>query len=72
MRHNKVNSDVESGYSPHALISKAEAGRVLDISQRSVRRLVQAGVLEEIRLGAGMRPRLRLADVLALVQPREE
>jgi excisionase family DNA binding protein len=58
----------------HALISKAEAGRVLDLSQRTIRRLVQRGVLDEVQLGPGMRPRLRLADVLALAESekREE
>jgi hypothetical protein len=68
MRHDKANPDARPGQSQYALISKAEAGRVLDMSQRSVRRLVQRGVLQEVELGPGMRPRLRLADVVALAE----
>ena len=66
MRQNQDNRDGTGGHSTHALISKAEAGRVLAISQRSIRRLVKAGLLEEVSLGPGMRPRLRLRDVLEL------
>ena len=66
MATNRINRDGTGGHSTHALISKAVAGRVLAISQRSIRRLVNAGVLEEVSLGPGMRPRLRLSDVLEL------
>jgi excisionase family DNA binding protein len=71
MRTVQIPSDGKSGRPVHALISKAEAGRVLDLSQRTIRRLVQRGVLEEVQLGPGMRPRLRLADVLALAEPEK-
>jgi hypothetical protein len=63
--------DGETGRSTHALVSKAEAGRVLDLSQRTIRRLVRSGVLQEVQLGPGMRPRLRLADILALTRTEE-
>ena len=50
------------------LVSKAHAARLLGLSQRSVRRLVQRGVLAEVDLGPGTRPRIRVADVLELSQ----
>lgn len=33
------------------LISKAEAARLLDVDERTVRRLVEQGVLREVQLG---------------------
>ena len=48
------------------LVTKAEAARLTGYSISTVRRLVERGVLQEVRLAPGMNPRLRLADVLAL------
>jgi hypothetical protein len=53
------------------LVSKAEAGRVSGLSYSTICRLVQRGVLVEVRLDAGMSPRLRLGDIEALARQPE-
>jgi excisionase family DNA binding protein len=51
-----------------ALVTKIEAARLLGVSRYTIRRLVQLGRLEEIRLADGMTPRLRRDEVLALAE----
>ena len=48
------------------LIGRPEAARLLGVSRDTIKRLVARGVLEEFRLAAGMHPRLRREDILAL------
>ena len=55
-----------------SLISKAEAARVTGLSYSTIVRLVRRGVLQEVWLADGMRPRLRLADVLELGERHEQ
>jgi excisionase family DNA binding protein len=52
------------------LISKAEAARLLDIDERTVRRLVERGVLREVRLGP--RAWIVRAELVELVSGRRE
>jgi len=54
-------------YSP-ALVTKVEAARLLGVSRWTISRLVNSGVLQEVRLGEDMYPRLRRRDVLALAE----
>lgn len=51
---------------PTGLVTKAEAARLTGYSYSTIRRLADRGVLIEVVPAAGMRPRLRLEDVLAL------
>jgi excisionase family DNA binding protein len=62
-----------SDTSAPALVTKVEAARLLGVSRYTIIRLVQRGVLREIRLGEGMTPRLRREDVLELagMKPHE-
>ena len=48
------------------LVSKMEGTRITGYSYSTIKRLVQSGVLEEVRVAPGMHPRLRLDDLLAL------
>ena len=52
------------------LISKAEAARLLDVDERTVRRLVERGVLREVQLGP--RAWLVRAELVELVTGRRE
>ncbi len=54
------------------LITKAEAARVSGLSYSTIVRLTKRGVLREIVAAPGMRPRLRLTDVVALSEPRPD
>jgi excisionase family DNA binding protein len=54
------------------LVSKAEAARVSGLSYSTIVRLVKRGVLPEVHIAPGMNPRLRLEDVLALGEHREQ
>jgi excisionase family DNA binding protein len=54
------------------LLSKAEAARRSGLSYSTIVRLVKRGVLREVQLAPGMRPRVRLTDVLALGNPDRE
>lgn len=53
------------------ILTQVEAARLLGVSARTVRRLVQRGVLRPVRL-AGMRPRIRYADLLQLLEQAGE
>jgi len=55
-----------SGLEAPALVTKVEAARLLGVSRYTIIRLVEQGTLREIRLGEGMKPRLRREDVLDL------
>ena len=52
----------------NALISRPEAARLLGCSTETVERIVREGVLAEVRLHPTAWPRLRRADVEALVR----
>lgn len=54
------------------ILTQVEAARLLGVSARTVRRLVQRGVLRPVRLGPGMRPRIRYADLLQLLEQAGE
>lgn len=53
------------------LVTKAEAARLSGLSYSTIVRLTKRGVLREITAAPGMRPRLRLSDVIALSEPNE-
>jgi excisionase family DNA binding protein len=52
------------------LISKAEAARLLDVDEKTVRRLVEAGVLREVQLGP--RAWLVRAELVELVTGEQD
>jgi len=54
------------------LVRFPEAARRLGISRDTVKRLVEQGVLEEVRLTPTSHPRLRLEDVLALAGEQKD
>ena len=57
-----------SGIDTPVLVTKVEAARLLGCSRYTIIRLVERGVLREVRLADGMTPRLRREDVLALAR----
>jgi excisionase family DNA binding protein len=50
------------------LMSIAAAARLLGVDRGVVRRTIALGVLEEVVLAPGLHPRLRRADIEALVR----
>lgn len=57
---------IRSGTHEPALVTKAEAARLLGVSRYTIYALVKRGTLAEVVIAAGMNPRLRRSDVVAL------
>lgn len=53
------------------LLRTRDAAAFLDYSERQVRRLVAAGVLNAVRVTPNAHPRFRLRDLVALAETKE-
>jgi excisionase family DNA binding protein len=53
---------------PKLYVSQREASRLLGVDRGVVRRMIARGALKEIVLAPGLHPRLRRADIDALIR----
>ena len=54
------------------LVSKADAARMLALSERMIDKLVEARELSRVRFGSARGVRFRVADLEALIEARTE
>jgi excisionase family DNA binding protein len=52
----------------HKLLSKSEAARRVGVDRDTISRWIKLGYLHEVRIGPGTYPRIREADLDALVR----